>query len=124
MNSLSFNPGQGRSLERRIRRVDVATGTLIATAADEEPVVLGPGEGEDFDDALLTLHSPTGAKAAITYFDDPEPKTKRAVRGDSGGSGGSYESRTLKELQALAKDRGLTGYSELNKTDLIEVLRG
>jgi len=46
-----------------------------------------------------------------------------APRGDTGGSTGSYESRTVKELSALAAERGLTGYSKLNKTALIAALR-
>ena len=34
-----------------------------------------------------------------------------------------YESMTVVELRALAKDRGLTGYSSLNKADLIQLLK-
>lgn len=35
-----------------------------------------------------------------------------------------YENRTLKELKELAKSKGMTGYSQLNKADLIKKLRG
>lgn len=121
-NSLGFAAGQARTLERRIRRIDVATGRLVVSVGGSS-VVIEAGDGHDFDDlASLTLHAPRATKAAVTYFDDPEPK--RAVRGDSGGTGGSYESRTLKELQALAHERGMTGISKLNKDDLIGELRG
>jgi hypothetical protein len=124
-NSLGFAAGQARTLERKIRRIDVAIGTLVVSAEGEEPVVIQPGDGADFDDvASLTLHAPVAAKAAVTYFDDLEPKRPAAVRGDLGGAGGSYESRTLKELQALAHERGMTGISKLNKDDLIGELRG
>ena len=34
-----------------------------------------------------------------------------------------YESMTVVELRALAKERCLTGYSSLNKADLIHLLK-
>jgi Rho termination factor-like protein len=124
-NSLGFNAGQARTIEREIRRVDVATGSLVVTAEDSEPVRIDAGEGRDFDNvASLTLHAPVAAKAAVTYFDDPEPRKHSTVRGDSGGSGGSYESRTVKELRELARDRRLQGYSDMTKDELIGALRG
>ena len=34
-----------------------------------------------------------------------------------------YESMTVVQLRELARERGLTGYSSLNKADLIQLLR-
>ena len=34
-----------------------------------------------------------------------------------------YESMTVVQLRELAKERGLTGYSSLNKADLIRLLK-
>ena len=34
-----------------------------------------------------------------------------------------YESMTVVQLRELAKERGLTGYSSLNKADLIQLLK-
>jgi hypothetical protein len=57
-----------------------------------------------------------------------EGKTKTASRGDTGGQTGSFESRTVKELQALAKERGLTVEGKKGKkpvkADFIKALRG
>ena len=34
-----------------------------------------------------------------------------------------YESMTVVQLRELARERGLTGYSSLNKADLIQLLK-
>ena len=40
-----------------------------------------------------------------------------------GGRSGSYEAWTVLELRSKARELGLTGYSGLNKSDLIDELR-
>jgi hypothetical protein len=47
----------------------------------------------------------------------------RSVVGRRGGRSGSYDSWTVLELRARAKELGITGYSGLNKSDLIWELR-
>lgn len=36
---------------------------------------------------------------------------------------GAYENMTVLELRAIAKERGITGYSNLTKIDLIDAIR-
>jgi len=43
--------------------------------------------------------------------------------GRKGGKSGSYDDWTVPELKKRAKELGLTGYSSLNKSDLIGALR-
>jgi Rho termination factor, N-terminal domain len=47
----------------------------------------------------------------------------RSAVGRKGGRSGSYDSWTVLELRARAKELGVTGYSGLNKSDLISELR-
>jgi putative protein kinase ArgK-like GTPase of G3E family len=47
----------------------------------------------------------------------------RSAVGRKGGRSGSYDSWTVLELRARAKELGITGYSGLNKSDLISELR-
>ena len=47
----------------------------------------------------------------------------RSAVGKRGGRSGSYDSWTVLELRVRAKELGVTGYSGLNKSDLIFELR-
>jgi hypothetical protein len=46
-----------------------------------------------------------------------------SVLGHKGGKAGSYDDWTVVELKRRAKELGITGYSSLNKGQLISALR-
>lgn len=48
----------------------------------------------------------------------------RSAVGRRGGNAADYEKRTVPELRDRAKRLGLTGYSRMGKSELIDLLRG
>jgi hypothetical protein len=120
-----FNPNQSRVFDAPVRRIDVAVGSLVITDGHDSKVVQETESYECDPTPMLSAFSPKGARVSVTYGDEPEVAVTEtsAERGDTGGATGSYESRTVKELQKLAKEREIKGYSDLTKDELIETLR-
>lgn len=65
----------------------------------------------------------TAEKRLRTFYPDSAELEEQAPRGDTGGSGGGFESRTVDELRKLAAERDIPGRSGMNKAELIGALR-
>jgi hypothetical protein len=145
----TLNIQDSKALEAPVREISVGVGSVLVTRklpTDEdggyeiESTLVDKEKAYDGKDTpSLALYSPDGAHVTVTYASEfpivqeppdtaagissapPEPT---ADRGDTGGgSGGSYESRTLEELRELAKERDLKGTSGFSKSELIDALR-
>lgn len=148
----TMNRGDSRTIERAVHRVSVATGVLwvfadgdtwhLSEGQDCEPgdgrIILTAIEGTNFaveyseptgteppavDPTQPVVETPTPPVEETTPAEVKEDVTPRGDSAKSPGNTGSYESRTVKELRELAKERDIEGYSQLNKADLIKALR-
>ncbi len=105
-----------------------------ATAGHEKGAALNeeapePASDPDASEAPTADDTAEGRQEAKDNADTGDDDGEPASRGDSDENGdpeggtGPFESRTVAELKATAKAKGITGVSKLNKDDLIARLR-
>jgi len=135
--TFSVNRNDVQEFERQVQSVTVSTGSIVVTGNGDPETVTEGNTYEAGNSTSLTILAVEASAYAVTFADNavrpvfqnvtageqaPEP-----VRGDSGGSGGSFDSRTVTELRKLAKERGLTVKGKkgkkANKADFIKALR-
>lgn len=133
---LTLNKNEVNTIERGVGTITVGTGKLVVVPFGGAPSVVSESETFDAGNVPVTILALEGTNYGAEYTEptgtEPPPvdptqpsieTTTETVRGDSGGDSGAFESRTVKELRALAAERGVEIHSHAKKAEIIAALR-
>lgn len=115
-------PTHPLDLQARVAAIEPAGTAVTVVGPDIEPTVITSEEIFDAEGASgLRVVATSSANITVTYLDEVEKP--KAVRGDTGGTGGGLEARTLDELYAESKRLDVDGRSSMDKDELIAAIR-
>ena len=76
-----------------------------------------------YEELYEMLRHDGASKAKDARISNAAAKEGRSKVGERGGEAEDYEDRTVDELRKRAKELGLSGYSKLRKSELIDKIR-
>jgi Rho termination factor, N-terminal domain len=83
----------------------------------------GPGASVKDPEVYERLREEGASKEKAARIANASAARGRSQVGHRGGVARDYEDRTVEQLRSRAKELGLSGYSGLRKSELIDLLR-